>query len=89
MATVLEEGWAKGWVVVGFEAMHFRLRSFWVVEERAEDHASRSHLTIQYSAGSNVQHWLRREAVVAEPSQLSPSSLLLQLQLPCSAPSSS
>ena len=69
--------------------MHSQLQTFLVVEEQAEGHASRCHLTIQYSAGSNVQHWLRRGAVVAEPLQLSPSSLLLQLQLPCSAPSSS
>jgi hypothetical protein len=86
---VLEEGWAKGWEVSEFEAMHFQLQTFWVVEEQGEDHASRCHLMIQYSVGSSVQHWLRRGAVVAEPLQLFPSSLLLQLQLPCSAPSSS
>jgi hypothetical protein len=56
VATVLGEGWAKGWEAFEFEAMHFLLPIFWVVEEQAEGHASKCHLMNQCFAGSKSQH---------------------------------
>jgi hypothetical protein len=53
---VLGEGWATGWEVVELTAMRFLLPTFWVVEEQAEDHASRYHLRNRCSAGSKSQH---------------------------------
>jgi hypothetical protein len=56
VAMVLGEDWAKGWEAFEFEAMHFLLPIFWVVEEQAEGHASKCHLMNQCFAGSKSQH---------------------------------
>jgi len=56
VATVLEEGWAKGWAAVEWTAMHFLLPTSWVVEAQAEGHVSRCRLTNPCFVGSKLQH---------------------------------
>jgi hypothetical protein len=69
-------------------ATHCLLPTSLVVEEQAEDHASRRHPMNQCSEGSKSQHWAQLEEVVAAPSQPSLSSLHRQQQQLCFAPDS-
>lgn len=86
---MLEEDWAKDSEGAEQQATHFLLRTFWVVEELEEGHASRRHLTNQCFEDSKLQHLVQQEEVVAGLLQLSLSFLHLQQQPPCSAPNSS
>ena len=84
----LEEDWGKGLEGAEQRAMRCLLRTFWVVVEQEEDHASSCRLKNQYFEGSESQHFVQRVAVVA--GLLQPFLFFLRLQQlpPCSAPDS-